>query len=101
LTQVITMSKWCTLRSDGDGVLVAEGELDVATLDRLREHLDDHHVRAIDLAGVTFIDSSALAVLVAAHQARGSDGLVLRQPSDAVRRLLEVSGLDQYLPIQR
>lgn len=55
----------------------------------------------LDLSGVQFVDSSGLRVLIDAHQtltARGNE-LRLREPSTAVRRLLEISGVDEYLNV--
>ena len=49
----------------------------------------------LDLSGVSFLDSTGLLVLVAAHSLldeRG-DELVLRAPSDRVRRNLEITHL--------
>ena len=55
----------------------------------------------LDLAGVAFIDSSGLRVLIEAHRTAvdAGGGLHLAHPSDAVRRLLDISGLDDYLDV--
>jgi anti-anti-sigma factor len=86
---------------DVDGVLVLEGELDAHSSAALAEQLQrEPQTSVLDLAGVTFIDSSGLRVLVEAHQARESEGgLVLRSPSSAVQRLLEISGLAPHLDV--
>ena len=49
----------------------------------------------LDLAGVTFMDSSGVRELVVANRAvRDRAGrLVIRRPSDTVRRLLEITQL--------
>ncbi len=49
----------------------------------------------LDMAGVGFIDSSGLRVLVAEHQRLDAGGASLRlaNASDAVRRLVEMTGL--------
>src|SRR5690349_7528489 len=88
--------------TDVDGVLVLAGEIDSYTAPELSEHLGAKPpVEVIDVAGVTFIDSSGLRVLVEAHQSRAAVGsrLVLRAPSAAVQRLLEISGLAGHLDI--
>jgi stage II sporulation protein AA (anti-sigma F factor antagonist) len=56
----------------------------------------------VDLARVRFIDASGINVLLtAAHQARAVGGtLVLRSPSRAVRRLLDVLHLDEVLAVE-
>jgi anti-anti-sigma factor len=58
---------------------------------------------AIDLAHVRFIDASGIRVLLnATNQARARGGtLVLRSPSRAVRRLLDVLRLDGVLAVER
>ena len=86
--------------ADGRTVVLAEGELDGFTAPLLRETLHglvgDHVKLVIDLAGVTFLDSTALGVLLGAQQqleARGGN-VVLRGPTSSVRRVLEVTGLE-------
>lgn len=52
----------------------------------------------VELAEVSFIDSSGLRVLIAAHTALAEQGnrLVLKAPSRAVSRLFEISGLTEH-----
>lgn len=97
---LIKSSESCrfTLRAGPDGVLLAGGELDLAAVDDLRDCLADPTVVAVDLAAVTFIESCVLGALVVAHQERVG-GLTLRRPSTRVRRVLDVSGLGGYLPV--
>ena len=56
----------------------------------------------IDLSGVEFVDSSGLRVLIDAHQRLQEAGgsLTIDSPSPAVRRLLEISGVDDYLAVE-
>ncbi|MFI6503133.1 STAS domain-containing protein [Nonomuraea typhae] len=51
----------------------------------------------LDLAGLSFIDSSGLAALVRLHQRAESDGAALRlvAVSPHLRRLLKVTALDR------
>lgn len=86
---------------DVDGVLVLEGEIDAHSSAALARHLHDKRaINVLDLSAVSFIDSSGLRVLVEAHQTRERDGgLVLRSPSAAVQRLLEISGLAGHLDV--
>lgn len=90
-----------TMRLDSDGILVLDGEIDSYSAALLSERLqDDPGVKVLDLAGISFIDSSGLRVLVAANQGRdGIDAIQLRSPSAAVQRLLEISGLTGHLDI--
>jgi anti-anti-sigma factor len=83
-------------------LLVVRGEIEYRTAPTLRAAIDsalDATVRGltIDLAAVTFIDSSGLAVLVdASRQAP----LMLRHPSPAVERIIAVTGLSSTLEIE-
>lgn len=97
------------VRIDGPvATVVLAGELDPHSADSLAEALhelgvDDAVDRVVvDLAGVGFIDSSGLRVLLSADEALGAAGskLVLRAPSDAVRRLLEITDLLDRLEIE-
>ena len=58
------------VEQNGQGPVVwVSGELDIATTPRLRDCLDDcnGHRLTVDFSGVTFLDSSALAVLMRQH----------------------------------
>ena len=87
-----------------DGVRLI-GDIDAAGVDALVGELDplpgtDADV-IIDLAEVTFIDSSGFRTLVEAHQRAEQAGrrVVMADPSVAVRRLFDISGLVPYLHI--
>ncbi len=66
--------------------------------DALRE-FDQETDLNVDMAKVDFVDSTGLRVLVARHQMLDTAGhrLVLANPSDAVRRLLDITGLSGTL----
>lgn len=85
--------------TEGDaGVVSAAGELDASSEARLRSAFDEllaeDSTLVVDLAGITFLDSSGLSVLIyaykRAHELGGS--LTLRSPSAIVTRLLELTG---------
>ncbi len=86
-----------------EGGLRLAGEIDAHTAptlaDALRGLIGQTSEIELDMAEVTFIDSSGLRVIVESlNQARATDGsLVIRRPSRAVARLLELSGLDDLL----
>jgi anti-sigma B factor antagonist len=88
--------------------LIASGELDAATSDRLEAEivvaLSDASVDTlrIDLAGIRFLDSSGLSVLISAHHRMHERGgkLVLRQPSEIVQRLFDITQLSGELSIE-
>src|SRR5262245_44082883 len=83
----------------GRAVVTVAGELDVATSPQLRDCLAATEGDVVvDLAGVTFIDSTALGVLVGAQKSAHNAGftLSLSGQSEFVRRLLTVAGLDDF-----
>ncbi|GAA0548276.1 STAS domain-containing protein [Paractinoplanes ferrugineus] len=94
------------IERDADRVtVVPEGDISLETVDVLREvlrnvlqsqnvtHLD------LDMSSVTFLDSSGIGVLVAAHRAAAARGttLRLREPTAMVRMTLEITHLDGIL----
>ena len=88
----------------GGTVLHVEGELDMATAPELEEALADvgfHQRLVIDLSRCTFLDSSAVRVLVASARdsqaAAGSLSLVI--PDPGVLRVLQISGVATMLPV--
>lgn len=89
------------LQIDGD-TIVAAGELDSYTAPLLAGALEaTAHGATVDMAGVSFIDSSVLKMLVEWHERLGEQGMALqlRQPSKVVLRLLDVSGLSDYFTV--
>ncbi len=95
------------LEQEGERVVVrAWGELDVASSAGFEAKLRDA-IRTssfgviLDLAGVTFIDSTGLRVLIsAATLARSSRReLIVVQGSEQVRQVIETSGVEDLLPL--
>jgi anti-sigma B factor antagonist len=88
------------IESTGDGWRLS-GEIDAHTAPSLAAAmagLPDGVVR-VDMAEVSFMDSSGLRVLMEAMtraRDRGGD-LVVARPSPAVARLIEISGLGEQL----
>ena len=85
---------------NGYSVLAVSGEVDVATVPRLREQLhglvaQGSNKIVVDLDSVDFLDSTGLGVLVGAlKRVRSNDGelsLVCTQPR--IRKVFEVTGL--------
>jgi anti-sigma B factor antagonist len=86
----------------GDGTLRLIGEIDMYTSSILRRRLEtDPPVTVLDLRDVTFLDSTGLIVLVNATRDHADGGLVLRSPTGAVSRVLELAGIDQLFRIER
>ncbi len=88
----------------GAAVLALFGELDVASSAILEDelaHLGPAPAVVLDLRELDFIDSTGLGVLVKTHQRmreRG-DRLAVIEGDGQVKRLLELTGLDQQLTI--
>jgi anti-sigma B factor antagonist len=88
-----------------EGGFVLVGEIDAHTAPDLGARLEplpgDAGDVIVDVAGIEFIDSSGLRVLIEAHQRAGAAGrrLVIRRPSASVRRLFEISGLSEHLVV--
>lgn len=92
-----------------DDVLVVSlsGEVDIAARDRVRQFVE-LEVEAcpgtlvLDMAAVTFVDSTGLSMLIEAHRdvtARGGT-VILRAPSEQFRDLLQVTGVDKLVTIE-
>jgi anti-anti-sigma factor len=90
------------IHDEGGGVLRLVGEFDVGTAPEVQARLATHRGPAIlDLHEVTFIDSTGLRTLLGATRERGRDEpLVLRAPSPAVRRLIELAALTEQLAFE-
>ena len=90
-------------RRDSHVTLHLTGEVDLAAAPGLESALDtvldDSDDVVLDIADVTFLDSSGLRVLVAAHNRCSETGksLTLVNPSAAVSRILEITGLGKTL----
>ena len=94
---------------DGAGAtVVLAGEIDLATAPELQARLEvliDATTGdvALDVARVTFLDSTGLHVIALAHQ-RLRDGcrqLRVSNPATRVRRVLELSGMARLLEVER
>jgi anti-sigma B factor antagonist len=88
----------------GSAIVTPVGELDLAAASPLRVAMQraidvaDDAVR-VDLSGVTFVDSTALAIFVEARReaVRRQVAFCLSQPAPNVRRVLAVTRLDELL----
>jgi anti-anti-sigma factor len=93
-------------RLDWEHFLPLEGEIDLHRSPRLERSLASMIKKkpdqiVVDLAGVTFIDSSGVAVLIRALQNIQEYGgkLTLRGVNDKVRPIFEIARLDQVFII--
>ena len=96
-----------TVTKEGDRATVAlVGELDMSGTDRLRIALEQAEepptgLLVLDMSKLDFIDSTGLEVMLRAAR-RASDAgrrLIVARPSRYVRRLLELTAIDQSLDV--
>jgi anti-anti-sigma factor len=99
-----------TVRSPAPGrphtVVELSGEADLNDSGALRDLIavesgDLTGTLILDVSGLRFMDSSVLhVILVAARSMAGQGGvLALAAPTEAVRRILSLTGADQLLPV--
>jgi anti-anti-sigma factor len=88
-------------------VVLVAGEVDPYTAVALEQSLVDASgdgvtSLVVDLAGVEFMDSSGLRVVLSAHEVMAARGVrfTLRNLSDPVRRLLEITDLLTRLDVE-
>jgi anti-anti-sigma factor len=88
-------------------VVVLDGEIDAHTAPQLAEHLASFptgfdHGLVIDMAAVTFMDSSGLRILIDLNGRAAESGveMILRSPSRAVARVIEISGVGSVLSVE-
>jgi anti-anti-sigma factor len=97
----------CITRSSKEHVVVAvRGELDSATASEFEAVLDaalstSCHI-TLDVRDLTFIGSSGVGLLVAAHHRVGriEEAIVLYRPQPMVLRVLEITGADACFDIR-
>jgi anti-sigma B factor antagonist len=91
----------------GASIVTVRGEHDLSTADELRDALNEAleaPAMIVDLSETAFIDSAVLGVLIASHRAAVEAGhrwslVVGRGAGAAVRRILELTGLDVMMPL--
>ena len=95
-------------RSRGDGAeLALSGDLDMSAtfvlepvLDRLLADVPNELV--LDLAGVPFVDSSGLGLLIATHERADRAGvdMAIAGAGPEIQRVFQIAGLDGVLPVR-
>ena len=96
------------MEQSSDGSLIrVEGEVDLYSSPELRKAIlkttsSAKGGVAIDLSGVTYIDSSGVATLVEGLRSAGKNdiGFVLVSPSSAVMQVLELARLDSVFEVR-
>jgi anti-anti-sigma factor len=93
----------------GDVTVALRGELDVLTAPFLWERMEPALASVtgklvFDFAGLTFIDSMGLGVIVRAQSRLRGDSperqVVIRHPNAHARKVFEITGLDRVLDVQ-
>jgi anti-anti-sigma factor len=79
------------------------GEVDISNIDHVHLLVDPvtelgAEQVIFDLSDLSFIDSSGLALLLSV--ADKAPAVLLRSPSRAVKRVIEITGVEQRLPIE-
>ena len=97
-----------TTSLDGTKAIIAvEGKLSVATAPELEAAVHDLAESAvdfdIDLAGLEYISSAGLRVLVSTQKLAGNRGGSMRllNPTDEVMEVFEMTGLSEVMTIER
>jgi anti-anti-sigma factor len=91
--------------SDAGREIAVRGDLDLATIGRLRPALDEGiaagNATTLVLAECTFLDSSALKVIADTSRRAQETGsrFTVARPSPQAARVLELSGLDEIVSI--
>jgi anti-sigma B factor antagonist len=92
-----------TQRADGVLTVAPVGEIDLATIDLVRDAIERDHVSGddilLDLRGVGFMDTSGLRHVLELNERAAREGFafrIIRGPR-AVQRVFEVSGLESRL----
>ncbi|TDE34452.1 STAS domain-containing protein [Actinomadura sp. 6K520] len=90
----------------GRAVVRLRGDLDIASSEDLRVYLDaarrEHGERLVlDLAGLEFMDSGGLSVIVSCYKAVTAAGgsLTIAAPPPLIRRTLAITGLHRRIPV--
>ena len=90
----------------GYAVVSAAGEIDAGTEQALRDVLTSVRARGVlrvvvDLAGVAFMASSGIGVLMGARRVLAAEGgsLVLASPRGEVAQILSLTGVSELIPV--
>jgi len=92
-----------TVDPNGVPVIVVSGELDISNADSLKSAVNSVTAQRpdrliFDLSGLRFMDSAGIAVLIGATTEVSV--VHLRNPSEIIKRVVELTGLSRVLPIE-
>ena len=93
------------VRTSGIATVALRGELDVATAGAVESHLDglaDDRTIRLDLADLTFVDSSGISMLLQLHRRLGVQlrSLELVNVQGQPRMVLEMTGFSELFGIE-
>lgn len=102
------MQESCQLGKDGL-LFKIKGELDLKCADALRKRLDQEIRKSgakhliLDFAGVSFIDSSGLGVILGRYRKLAPLGgkISIRNCNNQVYRIMEISGLTRIMQVDK
>lgn len=85
-------------------ILDIAGEIDLATAPQFEEHVagvDVGSALVVDMSNVTFMDSTGLRVLIAAHERAEENGgrLAIVAAEGPVTKLLGITGVTEWLNV--
>lgn len=92
---------------NGTAIAVLSGEIDHHTAKMLRAELDKFvitmqpDILAIDLSGITFMDSSGIGLIIGRYKLIKECGgrLEIHSPQPYIRRMLKISGVERIVRI--
>jgi anti-sigma B factor antagonist len=97
-----------SIPGDGEHLIELAGRFDAQEVPEFRSAVEallrpPAPVLRVDLANVVFVDSSALAELLRAHKTAkaAGGGVVLRNVSDPVRVILEITALTSVFTMEK
>ena len=87
---------------------VLDGEIDHHCAQPMRTEIDEKitayqpEVLVLDFAGVTFMDSSGIGLIMGRHRSMESIGgeVIVRNPPQHIRRVMRLSGMERIARIQ-
>ncbi len=87
----------------GGPVIAVSGDLDISSVEQLRSAVSEMAERrpeelTFEMSGLRFMDSAGIAVLLGA--AGQVSTVRLRNPTTAVRRVIELTGLTEVLKVE-
>ena len=87
-------------------VIRVVGRIDAATValfeEKLKEYVDSDHLNLVfEADATTYLNSSGVRVLITVQKALRPKGgrLVLAQPSERVKEVLQIAGLESVMPV--